>query len=1048
MFQEYFNTIQELYLSDTESTEHTYRTALENLLNSFLKENISKKLIIKHEPKKQGDLGRPDFKVSTPEQLTIGLIETKKTGDNLKETLNSEQLLRYKQLSENIIVTDYLQFFLIRKGDPVLEVQLFKEDNIQHKASKLEKNRIEDLIRLLNEFFEAEPEIIKKSNELAGKLAVKARFLRDFCQNEMYRKDDTPMLLRGIYNAFKESLLPELSYEYFSDIYAQTISYSLFLTALNCNDPRKTLTKYSVFQLLPNSFPLIKELFHRIDDFPAEIQWIIEEIITILKATDFYSIKQEFSFYRQKEKRLTDPFIYFYEDFLFEYDPEQRKIRGVYYTPESVVSFIVRSIDIVLKEKFGLKDGFINDNVTLLDFATGTGTFLLSAFNQALTEAQKIGDKEIINRILNERIINNFYGFELLVAPYVVAHLKISEYFKEMGFSLDEGKRLNIFLTNTLHNKEPKPFDFMPYLSREGKAANEIKNKDILVILGNPPYSVSSCNKTGFITEEKLLTYKETVKHEKNIQPLSDDYIKFIRFAHWKMEKVEKGAIGIITNNSFLDGLIHRGMRRELAKVFDEIYVLNLHGNSRIGEKCPDGSKDENVFAIMQGVSISIFVKKDKSEDKETEIYYADLYGLKQKKYDFLEKNDIKTLMPVSKSDSGNLEKWSKLKPQKDFFFFVRKDFSSRKQYEKGFKIDEIFKKFSSGVKTHRDHFVVDIRKENLERRILAFYESNEIEALSKFKISDTRDWKIKDALSNGFFNKEFICPYTYKPFDIRNIYYDINLIDKGTSRFDNVTNITKDNYALLLMRRIIPSSPFSQVSVTNNFVDINYFGFQTYFFPLYTKNGKDNTKAKKIISSIVCEPALPYKSGDILNKIPNFTKEFIHFINHKFNNNYSPEQILGYIYAVLHSPAYRNKYIEFLKIDFPRIPFTDDKVLFEKLAFIGCDLIEHHLMKRSYDNYIYRMQGEGRNFAVESIKYENGKLWINKDRYFEGINEEIWNYFIGGYQVLDKWLKERKKYKIVLSGEDTLQFIKIVNILDYTLKTMQEIDELTMDWI
>jgi len=609
MFQTYFNTIQSLFLADQESTEHTFRTALENLLNDFKKERISRDLLVKHEPKSQQDKGRPDFKVTTKEHLTIGLIETKKIGEDLRQILNTKQLENYKQLSENIILTDYLRFFLIKKGELVLDCQLFSDYNLNNKRFRLEKTNIEQLTNLLTMFFQSEPETIYKTIDLALKLSEKAKFLREFCELELKKPDDDTNLLQGLFIVFRDTLLPLLEKEYFADIYAQTLTYGLFLAGLNCNDVRTELDKDSAYRLLPNTFPLIKELFHRLDDFPSEIVWAVDEVISILKVTDFSAIKQEFADYRHKEQGFNDPFIFFYEDFLKHYDKKQRELRGVYYTPEPVVSFIIRSVEEILKNSFGIQDGFINKDVTVLDFATGTGTFLLNTFKQALEQARKIGDRQTVNKILNEQIVNNFYGFELLVAPYVIAHLKISEYLKEEGYSLDEGKRINIFLTNTLTNKEPQSFPLMPKLSIEGKEANKIKNKDILVIVGNPPYSVSSSNKTGFIADEKMEQYKKAVKSEKNIQPLSDDYIKFIRFAHWKMESVERGVIGIITNNSFINGLIHRGMREELMKDFDEIYILNLHGNSRIGEKCPDGTKDENVFEIMQGVCITFFIK-------------------------------------------------------------------------------------------------------------------------------------------------------------------------------------------------------------------------------------------------------------------------------------------------------------------------------------------------------------------------------------------------------------------------------------------------------
>ncbi|OGU41750.1 MAG: hypothetical protein A2X61_00385 [Ignavibacteria bacterium GWB2_35_12] len=1029
MFQTYFKSIQKDYLADSESSEHTFRTYFQVLLESFVNENIKRKLTIKHEPTKQEDKGRPDFKVTTKEQLTIGLIKTKKIGEDLKKILNSEQLKRYCQLSDNIILTDYLQFYLIKKGEIVFDTVIFSDYNIQNKRFKVEQTRINELSKLLTQFFESEPDTIYKTRDLALRLSEKAKFLREYCYAELQDVNDDTNLLQALYNAFKDTLLSLLDTKYFADIYSQTLTYGLFLSALNCNDPKKELNKDTAYSLLPNTFPLIKELFHRLDDFPGEITWAVDEIITILKVTDFSEIKKEFAEYRDKGKGFSDPFIFFYEDFLKHYDPQQRKIRGVYYTPEPVVSFIVRSIESILKDTFEIKNGFTGKNVTVLDFACGTGTFILNVFKLALEQAREIGDKQTINKVLNEQLISNFYGFELLVAPYVVAHLKISEYLKEQGFTIESGKRLNIFLTNTLTNKEPQPFPIMPILSKEGKEANKIKNKDILVVLGNPPYSVSSSNKTGFIADEKMNRYKEAVRSEKNIQPLSDDYIKFIRFAQWKMESVDKGVIGIITNNSFIDGLIHRGMRQELLKDFGEIYILNLHGNSRIVETCPDGTKDENVFDIMQGVCITFLIKKYKKKISETIVYYQDLYGKRENKYSILYDNDIETI------------KWKKLKPKKEYFFLAPKDFEFKNKYDEGLSVNEIFKLYASGVKTHRDHFLVSYNKNTLQKNIKEFLKADNREIVQKFNLKDTRDWKIEQVLKNQKFDISYIRDYNYRLLDNSFIYYDTNFIDRGTNRFNIMQHFIRGKNFGLITTRILSSQKFAHTFITEKITDMCYISNRgkeaNYIFPLFIYKNNGNGENNNNNDFLFKEDG----------KIDNFTKDFRQYIKSKYKKKYTPEQILGYIYAVLHSPAYRTKYIEFLKIDFPRIPFTDDENLFRELSAIGSDLIEHHLLNVDFTKSICQFKGGG-NFKVEKVVYDKGKVWINNERYFETVPPDIWNFHIGGYQVLDKWLKERKKHEITLSGEDIQHFIKVVNVLNNTVITMQKIDELTKEWI
>jgi hypothetical protein len=1043
MFQDYFKTVQQLYTSDKESSEHTYRTAFENLLNSFTSEHIDRKLTVKHEPINQGNLGRPDFKITTGEQLTIGLIETKKIGENLQKILSSKQLENYGKLSDNIIVTDYLHFYLIKKGEPILDVPLFSVYNLQKKRFKIEDTRKEELTRLLKLFFESEPETIYKTRDLALKLAEKAKFLKEYCYNELSSTSGNVSRLHGLFKAFKDTLLPKLNESYFSDIYAQTISYGLFLAALNTDDPKIELNKRSAAYLLPDSFPLIKEFFEQIDNFPKEIVWSIDEIITILKVTDFTAIKKEFAEYRHKESGFNDPFIFFYEDFLYHYDPGQRKIRGVYYTPEPVVSFIVRSIEIILKDTFGLKDGFINKDVTLLDFATGTGTFLLNAFKQAIEQALQIADKKTVNKIINENIIKNFYGFELLVAPYVIAHLKISEYLKEQGFTIDEGNRLKIYLTNTLSNKEPEPFHFMPHLSEEGKQANKIKNDDILVILGNPPYSGHSANVGDWIQNAMKVYYRVDGKplRERNSKWLQDDYVKFIRFAEWKMKEVEKGIVGIITNHSFLDNPTFRGMRSSLMNSFNEVYILDLHGNTKKMEKAPDGSKDENVFDIQQGVAITILIKNEKTP-KSNKIYRSDLFGLREFKNKTLANLDLKSNI------------WNEIKPQAPLYMFLNLDHNKEILYRKGFHLDSIFKVSSVGIVTARDKFTIKFDKEKLWRDINEFIQLTGEEARQKYKLGkDARDWKVdlamKDLLKSGPAIKN-ITRINYRPFDVRFTYYTGN--SRGfhcMPRKEIMVNMSENNIALLAHKREELNLPWAHAFVTNFVSEHCAVSIKTtsYHFPLYIlSNGEDKVFFGVKESEIGYGPKNRGQSG--LIKTPNFKKDFTDFIKSKYTEDYTPEQILGYIYAVLHSLTYRTKYIEFLKIDFPRIPFTDDEGLFRELAGIGFELIEHHLMKKSYEQSICRFHGEGDNFKVEKVDYEDGKAYINKDRYFEPVPEDIWNFYIGGYQVLEKWLKERKKHEIELKTDDILHFISVVNILNHTIKTMNRIDELTREWI
>lgn len=1038
MFQNYYENIKLEYENVNENSEHTFRTYFQNFLIDFEKQFSKRDLLIKHEPLNVGNYGRPDFKITTNYLLTIGLIETKKIGDNLIDILKSDQIIKYSELSENIILTDYLNFYLLKNGEVVRYVNLFTEFDLSKKKYKVSESNISQLTNLLIEFFSAEPETIVTVDDLAKKLSNKAIFLREFSKENLatYKESSTNRLY-AMYEVFRDTLLPALETDYFSDIYAQTITYGLFLGGLNCNSTKDELNRYTAYSLMPNSFSLIKELFHNLDDFPKEVVWAIDEILTILKVTDYAAIKHEFAEYRNKEKGFRDPFIYFYEDFLRQYDKTQRELRGVYYTPESVVSYIIRSIEEILVDTFNLKEGFINDRVTVLDFACGTGTFLLNVFKQALEKANIYGDKSFISKLLNDKLIKRFYGFELMVAPYVVAHLKISEFLKEQGYEIFEGNRLSVYLTNTLSNNEPKPFPFMPHLSFEGKEANRIKNEDVLVIVGNPPYSGHSANKGAWIDDfikDYFISDGKPLK-ERNPKWLNDDYVKFIRFAQWKMSKLEQGVVGIITNHSYLDNPTFRGMRESLLNSFNEIYIIDLHGNSKKLEKSPDGSPDQNVFEIQQGVSIAIFVKTE-LKPKNCKIFYKDIYGNKEAKKSYLDS--------IVKSTT----KWIEIHPDKPYYLFKPQNKKLRKQYNKFLSINDIFDKSSVGVVTARDNFTIDFNKEKLWKRIDEYrnlkiddYDIRRIFNLkdnSKFKLSESR--KNINSYDKKTYNSKF-SQINYRPFDIRYIYYDDNVIER--MRKDIMVNMQQDNIALI-SSRIVKYQNFAQCFISKYINDASLLATNTasssYCFPLYIlKNG-----VEKIFFG-VSEPKATYDNAqeDELHKVENFKPEFRKFINKKYSvlKDYSPEEILGYIYAILHSNKYRNKYLEFLKIDFPRIPFVDSYQVFEELSEIGWELIQYHLQNESPKTYLCRFLGNSDNFTIEKVERKDNKVWINKDRYFEGISDEVWNFYIGGYQVLDKWLKERKKYKLELDTDDVLHFINIVDILDYTIKSMEKID-------
>lgn len=1021
MWKTYFEEIRKYICSKTNYTELTFRTFLQNLLNSLKPSGVT----IIHEPKREKGFGAPDFKIVKSGSI-IGYIEVKSIGENLDNILKTEQLERYKRLNQNIILTNYNEFIWLRSKEILERETLFYLTDLSKKGSKLKFEAITGVELILKKFFTQAPKKIKTAKELSTQLSCRAQWLRESL-NELLEKQERDESARdefwGLYEGFKDTLIEDLSIDEFADAYAQTVVYGLFLSYLNKGQP---IDKGSASKGISRSFAVLKEFFKFIDSYPlsTHIRWLFEEIINVINNIDLNSFYQVLSFSRRKEREdEKDPYIYFYEDFLKQYDAKKQKAKGVYYTPPAVVSFIVRSLNIILKGKFEKQFGFADHSVTVLDFACGTGTFLVYVFETIFAELISIKSEGIIEKAISEHLLKNIYGFEYLVAPYAVAHLKLSQYLKDKHYELKDNDRLQIFLTDTLDNAEHKINLLMPILSEEGSKANKIKIREpILVILGNPPYNVKSRNNKPWI-RELIKTYKKRL-HERKIN-LDDDYIKFIRYSHWKMEQEDKGVIGIISNNSFIEGITHRRMREALKDSFNEIYILNLHGNSNKQETCPDGSKDENVFDIKVGVSISFFIKRNK-EPKNCEVFYYDFYGKREPKCNFLFSNDINTL------------EWEKLPAEEPDFAFIKRDKSFEEEYEaNSLPIIEIFQNYNSGIQTKRDSITIHFNVESL-KEVIRDFQNLEIEKIrEKYKLpSDGRDWIVKkakdDLISIGLSDKN-IKVIQYRPLDQRYTYF----FDKSRSfvaypRYDTMKHFLQPNLGMCFIRNDYGAKEFNYFLITDKIADIHLVGGQTYVAPLYL-----------------------YRSELFKEKKVNFKPEFEKFIEEKYSTVYTPEQILGYIYAIFHSPTYRNKYATLLKVNFPRVPFVEDEGIFKQLLDLGLELIDHHLMRKTYKqniaNYPSVSIESEKDGLVEKVKYVKtggGKIFINDKQYFGNIPFEIWKFEIGGYQVLDKWLKYRKKHKRTLSYSEIETFLKIVNILDTTINSMFEIDGLAKDWI
>lgn len=1048
MLKAYLENIKDISTNDK---EHTHRTALQNLLQA-IKDNQDKqnKISIKQEPNndKEGR-GAPDFLI-TKDFLTLGYIENKRVNANLDNIITSDQILKYTKLSPNIILTDYLRFILLSLNDKneiiiCKEVKICSLDEIKSivKNQSLLDTKTQELNELFSIFFSKIPNPINSALDFANHLSLRTRILKD--ELLLSSKNET---LLSLFNTFKETLYKELSYEEFCDSFAQTLTYSLFLAKLN-NDTAKEIDLNNAKKFIPKSFPLIRSMSGFLDDSfenLENIKWLLEEIINIINHIDITSIIKELN--KTSEKDLfnrsilsthKDPYLHFYETFLASYDPKLREVRGVYYTPAPVVIFIINAIDEALKQDFNHKKGLseaLDKNITLLDFATGTGTFLLEAFRKALEPISK----NSVN-YNPKALIDKFCGFEFLIAPYTIAHLKISQSFKEeFNSPLNDDESLKIALTNTLYfksiskeqNDQNTLFTLID-LTREFKKAQKIKEEQILIITGNPPYSGASSNK-GLYEDEIKISYglepskanlnneqkkwissyfkekskqntstfkaiyeKHKLENEKNPKVMLDDYVKFIRFAQSKIDSQESGIFAFISNNSFLDNPTFRGMRYSLMQSFDKIYILNLHGDTRKKEKAPDGSKDDNVFDIMQGVSINIFIKQN-SKAKNTNIYYHDLYGKRKDKYEFLYENDLNSI------------KWTLVKNNEPFYLFLPQNNDLLEEYNKGISAKDIFMLSSVGIASSKDAILISTNNKKLEQQVYNFY--NE-------------------------FDKKYIKEIAYKPFDTQKIYYDIKKVERP--RIDIMEHFLGYENIGLIYDRGTNLKEISNLFISSKVIDKHLVGANSYVSPLYLY---PTTRSKKFLK----KENPNFNEENFTSKIENFKESFRTFIDELYKEKFSPEDILGYIYAVLFHKIYREKYLDFLKIDFPKIPFTKDKNTFKNLSKLGLKLVNLHLLKN--DELDFNV-GEAlfkdiknKNFKIQKIKYNKDvkELFINESLYFNKVSPEIYEFKIGGYAVLDKYLKSHKEEDI-----DHKYFTLIIQTLDETLKIQDEISKINL---
>ena len=1084
LFRDYVSELNRS-LSGGNATEHTHRPALKTLL-----ETVQDGIIATNEPSRI-ECGAPDYSISF-NGLTIGYIEAKDIGVSLDaierdanrknpNSANGRQLRRYRDALPSLIFTNYAEFRWYVNGERRFSATLADDDG----SGRLTANSdgISKTDELLSAFFAESPEPVSSPEELARRMARLTHMIRDVVR-EAFTNKQASSNVSDLYRATRQTLVDDLSLDDFADMFAQTLAYGLFAARVNADT--NTFHWSTAAGAIPSANPFLRRVFDLTAGIDAKTEpfiGFVDDLSQLLANSDMEAVLSDFG----RRSAREDPIMHFYETFLAAYDPQLRERRGVYYTPEPVISYIVRSVDYLLRERFGCADGLADyqmaeyetlqdvdgeqkpvtkqsHRVLLLDPACGTGSFLYGVIDHIREQFRSSGNAGMWDGYVREHLLPRIFGFELMMAPYAMAHLKLGmqlaaqdmpeEYRANWAYDFGNDERLGIYLTNSLENAEQQAVGLwgpMRVITEEANAAAEIKRElPIMVVLGNPPYSLGSSNRGDWIVrlidDYKLVDGKPLGERRNNLQ---NDYVKFIRFGQWRIQQSGTGILAFITNHGYLDGPTFRGMRQQLMDTFSDIYLLDLHGNSNKRERAPDGGIDQNVFDITQGVTIALFVKESDKIGPAT-VHHADVYGKREAKYETLSSSDISTT------------DWIQLSPASPNYLFKPWDRALEEEYEQWQKINEVIPVNSVGITTARDSLTIHWSPSNVMRLVRDFASLGPEEARTKYNLgNDTQGWKVhqaQDDLKNTELSSNFVNPILYRPFDTRFTYYT------GTSNgfisrpLYNVMHhmLEQDNWGFITTRQT--RDPWSILSTDSIIAHKALAAYdRNSIFPLYIYPP---------------EQGLEVSSKREPNLAPDFTADMARRLGLRFipdgegdlDETFGPEDVFHYIYAVFHSPTYRERYDQFLRADFARVPPADDIELFRALVGLGDELTAIHLLKSDGlstarfgfpipgDNVVEKAHPKyyapGEKPPGETAPIERGRVYISKSnrrsgkrgQYFDGVSPEVWESRIGGYRPMDKWLKDRKG--LVLTFNDIAHYRRIAAALQETMRITAEIDE------
>ncbi|TAN08951.1 MAG: DNA methyltransferase [Rhodanobacteraceae bacterium] len=1011
----YLAAVEQAYRAGN-ATEHTYRPACKTLIEALAGAGVT----AVNEPR-QIDCGAPDF-IIVRGTVPLGYIEAKDVGIGLAKVERSEQLLRYRGSLGNLVLTDYLEFRWYLDGELRLTASLPRPGG--NGRIRWNESAASEVAQLLTQFLAADLPLKSTPHDLATRMARLAQLIRGLIENSFSTEGDRGEL-HAQFEAFRKVLIKSLSVKQFADMYAQTLCYGLF--AARCNAPSAGFTRQSAAAQLPKTNPFLRKLFHSIagPDLDPRVSWAVDQLAELLARADMAAILADFGHRTRRE----DPVVHFYETFLAAYDPKMREARGVYYTPEPVVGYIVRSVDALLQREFGLKEGLAHagkvrwkslkhdtthgkrksstqiteveawtHRVQILDPATGTGTFLYAVIQKIRERFE--GNAGAWPGYVAEHLLPRLFGFELLMAPYAVAHMKLGLELERSGYDFSSDERLGVFLTNSLeeaHEKTGLPL-FSQWLADESQAASRIKRDvPVMVVLGNPPYSGHSSNKGEWI-EDLMGEYKQSAELQKPAQAkwLSDDYVKFIRFAQWRIEQTGYGILAFVTNHGYLDNPTFMDMRFSLMRSFDEIYVCDLHGNSKKKEHAPDGGKDENVFDIQQGVAIGIFVRHVQDpvrpepvqgraeqgaaavEPRSRRVAPAKIEPLSRRERGRGEGTNTRTASSLGQAEpspapSGHplpagegkrlarvfhadlygtravkyaaldaqsvaVTQWTELTPASPSFLFVQQDADRLAEYEHGWSLRDVFAPNGDpapGIVTTHDEFAISWTPEEAARKVERLLATTtESEARGLFKLCSQDQWRYARAKRELADGKwrEKVVPILYRPFDVRWTVWDSNVAVHRRTRAFD-NFVGLANVGLAMMRQASIDRGYSHILAVGNVADNR---------AMYSNRGI------MAVSPLWLYPHEVKRHGDNgpTRRVANLAPAFVAALTQATGAASSPEDTLAYIYAVLYAPSYRTRYADFLKRDFPRVPLTTERKLFAALVAAGRELIALHTMQ------------------------------------------------------------------------------------------------------